>query len=272
MADAFDTLAESGTVTTLDRRDDMPGVVTLTIDRPEARNALNDAVRAEVIEAMDTLGSMDGVRVIVLTGSDAANAFVAGADVTDLQNRDPMTHHDESDPPRIYEAIADAGVPVIARINGPALGGGCEVAQACDIRLASTEAVLGQPEVTLGLMPGGGGTQRLPRLVGVGQALRLILSGEVIDAEEAADIGLIEGAYPPDELDDRVYDLAERIASNGPRAVAFARRAVRAAAEQPLSSGLQYEKELFSVLFDSADVDEGIEAFLEDREPDWQDA
>lgn len=264
------TIAEEATVTRLEVGERAEGVATLTIARPDARNAMNEPVRAELKRAMAALDADESVRAVVLTGADEANAFVAGADVRDLRERGPLDQREAGAFPRVYEAVADASVPVIGRINGHALGGGCELAQACDIRIAKEGAKLGQPEVTLGIMPGGGATQRLPRLVGFGQAMRLILSGELIDAEEAARIGLVEEVHPEETFDARVYDLAESIASNGPLAVEFARQAVNAAAEMPLSAGLKHEADLFYLLFDSADKNEGIDAFFEDRDPDWQ--
>jgi enoyl-CoA hydratase len=159
---------------------------------------------------------------------------------------------------------------VIARINGHALGGGCELAQACDVRIASTEAKLGQPEISLGIMPGGGGTQRLPRLVGEGQAMRLILSGELIDAEEAAEIGLVDEVLEPGQLDDRVYDLAGSMADHSPVALELAKKAIKASSRMDLEAGIEYEAELFAMLFATEDRHEGIEAFLEDREPEFR--
>lgn len=262
-------LATSLELTHLSVGERADGVATVTIDRPDARNALNRPVREELKRLMDALGAAEDIHVVVLTGSDEANAFVAGADVGDLRDRGPLEQREVGARPRVYEAVGEADVVVIARINGHALGGGCELAQACDIRLASEDAKLGQPEVTLGLMPGGGATQRLPRLIGTGQALRLILSGELIDASEAARIGLVEEVHPAEELDTRVYELAERIASNGPLAIKLARKAVEASGEMPLSAGIEYEAELFNLLFASQDKDEGIDAFFEDREPDW---
>lgn len=247
-----------------------PGVARVTIDRPDARNALNGRLRSELRSVFEAVPDDDGVRVVVLTGSEAAGAFVAGADVTELRERGPAEQRAASQPPRVYEAVADCPVPVIARVNGHALGGGCELAVACDVRVASTEALLGQPEVTLGLLPGGGGTQRLPRLVGPGQAKRLILSGDLVDAEEARDIGLVEAVHPPEELDAAVDDLAASIAGNGPVAVRRAKEAIDAAAESPLARGLEYERELFVGLFATRDMEEGIDAFLEDREPEWR--
>lgn len=265
----LEALADGLEVTRLEVGTEVEGVATLTIDRPEARNALNKPVRRELKRAMAALDQAPEARVVVLTGADEAGAFVAGADVGDLRDRGPLEQRQAGARPRVYEAVADADVPVIARINGHALGGGCELALACDIRIASADAKLGQPEVTLGLMPGGGATQRLPALIGTGQAMRLILSGVLIDAEEAARIGLVEAVTPAAALDERVYELAGRIASNAPLAVRLARRAVDAAGDMPRSAGIEYEAELFNQLFASEDKDEGIDAFFEDREPEW---
>ena len=245
-----------------------PAVGTVVIDRPEARNALNETVRSELLAAFEAVDE-SAARVVVVTGDEDAGAFVAGADVEQLRERSAVEQREASRFPRVYEAVADCPVPVIAEIGGHALGGGCELAQACDVRIASEGAKLGQPEITLGLIPGGGGTQRLPRLVGSGEAMRLILSGELIDADEAAEIGLVEECVAPDALRETVTELAETIASHSPLAVRRATEAVRAADSTPLEDGLAYERELFVGLFDSHDANEGIDAFLEDREPNW---
>ncbi|QZX98827.1 enoyl-CoA hydratase/isomerase family protein [Halobaculum rubrum] len=247
------------------------GVATVTLSRPDARNALNAQLREELKRVLDAIEREDsGVRVVVLTGADEAGAFVAGADVTELRERDTTEQRRASDRPRVYERVADLRRPVIARINGHALGGGCELAQACDVRIAHERATLGQPEINLGLIPGGGGTQRLVRLVGEGQAMKLICSGELIDAEEAADIGLVDEVHGDDDFDDRVYDLAASMADKSPVALEHAKKAVRAASRMGLDEGLDYESELFVGLFATADKDEGIDAFLEDREPEWE--
>jgi enoyl-CoA hydratase len=245
-------------------------VATVTIDRPDARNALNAQVRTELKRVFAAIEDDDAVRVVVLTGSDEAKAFVAGADVTELRERSAVEQREVSERPRVYETVAECAKPVIARVNGHALGGGCELAQACDLRIAREDAKLGQPEINLGIIPGGGGTQRLPRLVGAGQAMKLILSGELVDATEAADLGLVEEALPADELDDRVDELAGTMAGHSPLALQRAKEAVQSAAELPLSRGIDYESELFVGLFDSHDKNEGIDAFLEDRDPEWR--
>jgi len=248
------------------------GAVTFTIDRPEARNALNGTVRRELKELCETIDdTSDGadVRVVVLTGSDEAGAFVAGADVEDLRKRDYREQRRASERPRVYESVADLRQPVIARINGHALGGGCELAQACDVRIAHEDAKLGQPEIGLGLIPGGGATQRLPRLVGEGQAMRLILTGEIIDAEEAARIGLVDEVCDDGELDDRVTEIAGSMAEKSPVALEYAKQAIRASARMGLDDGIEYEAELFAGLFATGNPQEGIDAFLEDRDPEW---
>ncbi|MFC7068990.1 enoyl-CoA hydratase/isomerase family protein [Halobaculum lipolyticum] len=251
--------------------DRVPGVATVTLDRPEARNALNGRMRTELTAVLEAIGSPDsGVRVVVLTGADGAKAFVAGADVGELRERDMVEQRRASERPRVYERVADLRQPVIARVNGHALGGGCELAQACDVRIAHERAKLGQPEINLGIIPGGGGTQRLVRLVGEGQAMKLILSGELIDAAEAADIGLVDEVHGDDGFDERVYDLAASMAEQSPLALEYAKTAVRAASRMGLDEGIDYESELFVGLFATADKDEGIDAFFEDREPEWE--
>jgi enoyl-CoA hydratase len=245
------------------------GVVTVVVDRPDARNALNAAVRRELTAVFGAIPDAEDARVVVLTGSDESSAFVAGADVRELRERGVVEQRVASRRPRVYETVGDCPVPVVARVNGHALGGGCELAQACDVRYAREDAKLGQPEVGLGIMPGGGGTQRLPRLVGLGRAMELVLTGELVDGTEAADLGLVDGAYPATALDDAVYDLATSVADQPPVAVRHATEALRASQRLDLDAGLGHERELFVELFATRDKDEGIDAFLEDREPEW---
>ena len=249
--------------------DEVEHVATVTLSRPDARNALNAQVRAELKDVLDAIEASD-VRVVVLTGSEESGAFVAGADVKELRERGPIEQREASKRPRVYEYVDDLEQPVIGAINGHALGGGCELAQACDTRIAREDAKLGQPEINLGIMPGGGGTQRLARLVGEGQAMRLILSGEIIDAEEAGDIGLVDEVCTADEFDGRVYELAGRMADKSPLALEFAKKAVKASSRMDLEAGIEYEAELFAQLFAAEDKNEGIDAFLEDRDPEWQ--
>lgn len=243
-------------------------VATVAVSRPEARNALDSRARRELKDAVAAAESDDDVRVLVLTGAEGTGTFVAGADVSEFRDRGMVEQRAVSERPRVYETVDGADLPTIARINGHALGGGMELALACDVRIAATDAKLGQPEIGLGIMPGGGATQRLPRLIGEGQAMRLILSGEVIDAEEAADIGLVDGV--PDDLDSRVYELAGKMAEKSPLALERAKSAVRAASRTGLDQGIEYEAELFVQLFATADKDEGIDAFLDGREPEFE--
>lgn len=245
-------------------------VATIAIDRPEARNAMNRQVRSELKDALIAAEEDDSIRVVVLTGGDGTGAFVAGADVSDFQDRDSLDQRKASERPRVYEIIDNLSLPVIARINGHALGGGCELAQACDVRIAQTDIKVGQPEINLGLIPGGGGTQRLPRLVGEGHAMRLILSGELIDAEEAADIGLVDEVYNESEFDDSVYELAGRMAEKSPIALTFAKEAIKASSQMRLDNGIEYELQLFVQLFATDDMKEGVEAFLQNRTPEFK--
>ena len=209
-------------------------------------------------------------RVVVLTGSDDAGAFVAGADVGELRERNAVEQRRASERPRVYEVVEDVRQPVVARLNGHALGGGLELALACDVRLAHERAKLGSPEINLGIIPGGGATQRLPRIVGEGQAMKLVLSGDLVDAAEARDVGLVEDVYGDDEFDDAVYDLAASMADHSPVALEFGKAAVKAASRMDLEAGIEYEAELFAQLFSTADKDEGIDAYFEDRDPEWR--
>lgn len=244
-------------------------VATIEIDRPDARNALNSQVRTELKRILDAIEEST-TRVVVLTGADESSAFVAGADVHELRERDAIEQREVSKRPRVYERVDDLKQPVIARINGHALGGGGELALACDVRIARHNAKLGQPEINLGFIPGGGATQRLPRLVGEGQAMRLVLSGELISAEEAARIGFVDEVRDPGEFDDRVYGLAEQMASKSPLALEFGKKAIKGASRMNLEQGIEYEAELFAQLFATEDKNEGIDAFLEGRDANWR--
>ncbi len=242
------------------------GVATIVINRPDKRNALNAAVRSELVTALDALRSDDSARVIVLTGA-GDRAFVAGADIAEFAERTPVEQRAVMEGRRVFDEVAGCPKPTIAMINGYAFGGGCELALACDMRIAARSAKLGQPEIRLGILPGGGGTQRLPRLVGAGHALRMILSGEPVTAEEAARIGLVDQVVEDAELRETVGALARTIAAHSPLALRLAKDAVRTALEAPLSAGLAYERELFITAFGSQDKAEGVRAFFEKRTP-----
>jgi len=243
-------------------------VATLTINRPEKRNALNAAVRQELVEALDELRDDDDIRVVVLTGA-GNKAFVAGADIGEFDARTPLQQRAAMSGRRVYDELAAFPKPTIAALNGYALGGGCELAMACDVRVAAASARLGQPEVKLGILPGGGGTQRLPRLVGTGRALRMLLTGEMIEAAEAERMGLVDLVVPDADLMSRVAELASAMAAHSPVALRLIKDAVRAAAEMPLAQGLAYERELFVTAFASEDRTEGVRAFLEKRPPEF---
>ncbi len=244
-------------------------IATLTIDRPEKRNALSAEVRRELIAALDQQVADDRVRVIILTGA-GEKAFVAGADISEFAGRSPLEQRAAMEGRRVFDVVAECPKPTIAAINGVALGGGCELALACDLRIAARSARLGQPEVKLGLLPGGGGTQRLPRLVGAGRALRLIMTGEIIDAAEAERIGLVDQVVDDGALEGQARELASRLAAQSPVALRLIKTAARAAAEMPLPAGLAFERELFITAFGSEDRQEGVTAFLEKRQPDFQ--
>jgi enoyl-CoA hydratase len=246
--------------------DTTDGVATITVNRPEKRNALNARVRQELVAALDALEPRDDVRVVVITGA-GEKAFIAGADIGEFAERTPIEQRLAMEGRRVFNVLADFPRPTIASINGYALGGGCELALACDLRIAAHSARLGQPEVNLGILPGGGGTQRLPRLVGMGRAMRLILTGELIDAEEAERIGLVDEVVDDARLSERTRELAASIARHSPVALKLIKQAVRASAEMPLAAGLVLERELFITAFSSDDRTEGVAAFLEKREP-----
>ncbi|HZG43201.1 MAG TPA: enoyl-CoA hydratase-related protein, partial [Longimicrobium sp.] len=241
-------------------RIDRDGAVAIvTIDRPEKRNALSAQVRAELIALLDALRDDDSVRVLVVTGA-GDKAFVAGADIGEFAQRTPLEQRAAMTGRRVFDEVAAYPKPVLAMINGLALGGGCELALACDVRLAADTAKLGQPEINLGIIPGGGGTQRLPRVVGTGQAMRLILSGEIIGAAEALRIGLVDVVHSAAELRERTLEFARGMAAKSPVALRMAKSAVRAAADMPLAAGLQYETEAFITCFGSDDKREGVAA------------
>jgi enoyl-CoA hydratase len=245
------------------------GVRILTINRPEKRNALNAEVRERLSAAVDDAIADPEVRVLVFTGA-GDKAFVAGADVSEFAGRSPIDQRRAMASPTVFDRVWDAPLPTIAMINGWCLGGGCELALACDLRVGADTAMLGQPEVRLGIIPGGGATQRLPRLVGYGKALQLILSGELVDGVSAYEIGLLDEVVPAAELRERTLEIARSMADKSPVTLAIAKRAVRAAYEMPLSAGLEQERDLFALAFATEDKAEGVAAFLEKRSPEWR--
>ena len=241
-------------------------VSILTINRPDKRNALNGPLRCSLLGALDAAARDTTVRAIVITGA-GDKAFVAGADIGEFEGRTPVDQFRVMKQPAIFDAVERLSKPVIAAINGFCLGGGMELALACDIRIASTSARFGQPEVNLGIIPGGGGTQRLPRIVGLGAASRMILTGDLIDATEALRLRLVEEVVAPDALMSRAVAIADTIAAKSPVAVSAAKEATRAALSLPLEEGLKLETALFQVCFASEDKAEGVRAFLDKRTP-----
>ena len=244
-------------------------VATVRINRPDKLNALNAAVRREIAQAMDRLADDGGVRVAVLCGT-GEKAFAAGADVSEFAGRTPGEQREVYRRRRVYDAVAAFPKPVIAAIHGFCLGGGVELALACDVRVADPSARFGQFEIRLGLIPGAGGTQRLARLVGPGQAARIALSGDVVDAAEARRIGLVEILAAEGEHLARARELARRMARWSPVALGLVKESLRAASETSLAEGLALEKELFLAAFASDDGREGVRAFVEKRRPEFR--
>jgi enoyl-CoA hydratase len=247
----------------LERRD---RVAIITINRPEKRNALNIQTREEGAAVLEELRGDDSVGVVVITGA-GDKAFIAGADIAEFAGRTATMQRDVMTGRSLFTAMDTFPKPIIAMINGYCLGGGCELALACDIRIASEKASFGQPEINLGIIPGGGGTQRLTRLVGEGRAMELILTGEIIDARTAFSIGLVNHVVPADQLEVKTMELANRIAEKGPVAVRLAKEAVKLASRSNLDEGLRREVDLFALCFSTEDKDEGVKAFLEKRKP-----
>ena len=245
------------------------GVAVVTIDRPEALNALNDEVLAALEGAFHALGNDRGLRAVILTG--AGKAFVAGADVRamaeySLVQARAFAHRGQ----RVLSLIEDFPHPVIAAVNGFALGGGCELAMACDLRIASDKAKAGQPEVNLGVIPGFGGTQRLARILGRSAAKYLLFTGEIIGAQRALELGLFNEVVAPEELMPRCLAIAAVIAGKAPIAVSHCKAAVNLGTETTLSHGLSHEAELFAQTFATEDQKEGMLAFINKREPRFQ--
>jgi len=244
-------------------------VALITINRPEKRNALNIQTREEGAAALDELREDEAVRVVVITGA-GDKAFVAGADIGEFKGRTAVSQRDVMTGRSLFTAVDTFPKPVVAMVNGFCLGGGCELALACDLRVASDRASFGQPEINLGIIPGGGGTQRLTRLVGEGKAMELILTGDIIDAQTAFQIGLVNMVVPAADLETKTMELASRIAEKSPVALRMAKEAVKTASRANLDEGLRREVDLFALCFSSEDKDEGVSAFLEKRKAEFK--
>jgi len=247
-------------------------LATITLNRPEALNALNAKMLSELTMAFEHLSMAADVGAIILTGA-GDKAFAAGADIKDMAGLNGMEMQRFSEKGRrLEDVMAACSKPILAAINGYALGGGCELALACDIRIASDRAKLGQPEVNIGIIPGFGGSQRLPRLVGAGWAAELVFTGDSIDAATAERIGLVNRVVPHDRLMHEARALASKILAKGPAAIALAKACLRAAQEMPLAAGLAFETSAFGLVGTTQDKEEGIRAFLEKRAPAWKGA
>lgn len=264
----------------IDSNDEKKGrIVILTINRPDKLNALNKSVTSAIKEASKRVMKDESIRVIVFAGAapnpplegkrSKPNSFVAGADITDFKGKKSEEIF-EIFSDNCWEAVWKIEKPTIAMIDGFALGGGCELAMSCDMRIATNRSVFGQPEINLGLIPGGGGTQRLTHLVGYGKSLELILSGKFIDAEEAHSFGLVNHICTPDELRNITLELATTIGSKSSHTLKVAKKAVRMALNSPIDEGIKKELRVFSDLFDTEDKEIGVTAFLEKKDPEWK--
>jgi len=254
------------TVITLERSN---GIAIVTLNRPDKLNALNAEVLDALNDAFTSLASDDDVRAVVVTGA-GPKAFAAGADISELHEQDaPSGKRFAERGQRVFNLIERLGKPVIAAVNGFALGGGCELAMACHMRFASTTARFGQPEINLGIIPGYGGTQRLPKLVGMAKAYELVLSGDMIDAAEAHRLGLVNRLYAPEELVAQSVAFAEALAAKAPLALFACLEAVQAAGDVSGLEGLYMEASIFGRTCGTADFKEGTKAFLDKRAASW---
>lgn len=251
---------------TIEKRD---RVAVLTINRPDKLNALNSKVHLEGVSALDELRADDSVRVLIITGA-GEKSFVAGADISEFAGQTPVTQRNLFYEKTLFNSIDNFPKPVIAMINGFCLGGGNELALACDIRVASENARFAQPEINLGIMCGGGGTQRLTRLIGEGRAMEIILTGDMIDAQTALRFGLVNHVHPLEELAAKTMELANKIAEKAPIALQLSKEAVKFASRSNLDEGLRREVDLFAICFSTEDKQEGVSAFLEKRKPDFK--
>ncbi|MBC7899328.1 MAG: enoyl-CoA hydratase/isomerase family protein [Saprospiraceae bacterium] len=241
-------------------------IAVLTINRPDKLNALNKQVHADGVAALEDLRKDGSVRVLIITGA-GEKSFIAGADISEFAGQTPVMQRNSFHEKTFFNSIDSFPKPVIAMVNGFCLGGGNELALACDLRVCSENARFSQPEINLGIIPGGGGTQRLTRLIGEGRAMEVMLTGDMIDAQTALKFGLVNYVYPIAELEERTMELAGRIASKAPIALQLAKEAVKFASRSNLDEGLRREVDLFAICFSTEDKQEGVSAFLEKRKP-----
>jgi enoyl-CoA hydratase len=240
-------------------------VAAVTINRPDVLNALSSELLEELLSTLTSLARDPAAGVVLLTGA-GDRAFIAGADIAELRAKTPLEARTFAElGQECAHVLETMRKPTIAAVNGFALGGGCEMAIACDVRLASTNARFGQPEINLGIIPGWGGTQRLARTTNIGFAKELVLSGRMVDAQEALARGLVNAVYEPDELLPRALELAREIATKSPLALAYAKEATNRALHGDLGANLVHEADLFAILFSAEDAQEGLSAFVEKR-------
>jgi len=246
------------------------GVATITINRPKALNSMNEETILEISSTLDDIRKDENVKVVVITGA-GNRAFSAGADINMMKGRGTLEGRRSSQlGQRLMNEVEDLEKPVIAAINGYALGGGLELAMACDLRIASENAKLGQPEINIGLIPGWGGTQRLPRLVGAGIAKEMIFTGKMIDAKTAERLGLLNVVVPPEQLKKAVKELVMELINKPPIGIELAKQLINNSTETDLRVGLTHEAEAFGVLASTEDFKEGVAAFLEKRKPKFK--
>jgi enoyl-CoA hydratase len=242
---------------------------TVIVNRPEQMNSMNSETRTELAEAFTKLGEDDDIAVILLTGS-SGKAFIAGADIKEFLKRKMDTEKDLENDWIVTKIISNLTKPVIAMIDGFCLGGGLEIAMACDLRIASDRSKLGQPEINIGIIPGAGGTQRLTRLIGEGRAMEMILTGRMITAQEACDYGILNFIFPADELKNKTIEIANTITQKSSYAIERAKKSIKAVSEMNLKDGLKFEREMFVECANSEDGKEGITAFIEKRKPNFK--
>lgn len=246
---------------------DNNGVGLIQLNRPRALNALCDALFEDLTHATKALNSQENIGCLVLTGSE--KAFAAGADIEEMRSREFAEAY-KTNMFSAWSEITQLPKPMIAAVNGYALGGGCEVAMMADIILAGSKAKFGQPEINLGVIPGAGGTQRLVRAIGKSKAMEMVLTGKIIDAEQAERDGLVSGVYPVEELVEEAVKMGFVIAKKGQISVMMAKEAVNVAEEMTLQEGLRFERRMFHALFATDDQKEGMSAFLEKRDPNFK--
>lgn len=241
-------------------------IAVITINRPDKLNSLNSQVHLEGVAALDELKNDAEVRVVLITGT-GPKSFIAGADIGEFADHTPVTQRAMFQERTLFNTIDAFPKPVIAMINGFCLGGGNELALACDLRICSENARFAQPEINLGIICGGGGTQRLTRLIGEGRAMEMILTGDMIDAQTAHRFGLVNHVFPVEELEAKTMELAGKLAGKAPVALQMSKEAVKFASRSNLDEGLRREVDLFALCFSTEDKTEGVTAFLEKRKP-----